>query len=140
MIQNESVLNEPPPRVLVDRLVPEGVWLRVDFWFPTRGVDGFKLNSDVRLQTKVALQHAGITPPITTINIFQPGDVLVSPERSADNKRKAEAAIAHDAEAARTVAENPQDNVDKQLEHAIHSVDEEASEDGKNLLRDDEAE
>jgi small conductance mechanosensitive channel len=55
-----GVLNDPPPRTLVEALEPDGVRLKVYFWTPTQGVDWFQLMSDAKLKAKVALQEAGI--------------------------------------------------------------------------------
>ena len=56
----KGILNDPPPRTLVDALEPGGVRLKVYFWTPTQGVDWFQLMSDAKLRAKVALQRAGI--------------------------------------------------------------------------------
>ena len=59
---HDGILDEPPPRVLVQALEAEGVRLRAAFWMPARGVDSLKILSDARLKAKVALQELGIRP------------------------------------------------------------------------------
>ena len=58
----EGLLQEPTPRALVQSLETNGVHIRATYWMPTKGVDGDKLQSDLRLKVKVALQKAGINP------------------------------------------------------------------------------
>jgi small-conductance mechanosensitive channel len=80
---HDGILDSPPPRTLVEALEAGGVRLRTYFWLPSRGVDAFKLQSDARLKTKVALQEAGITPPPTTLTLSLADRVdvsLVGPE------------------------------------------------------------
>ena len=74
---HDAILNDPPPRALVNDLLPTGVNLRVYFWMPTHGIDGFKVNSDAHLKVKVALQQAGIRPPSTPLSVSMAGRVPV---------------------------------------------------------------
>jgi small conductance mechanosensitive channel len=59
----DGLLQEPTPRTLVNALEPGGVHLRATYWLPTRGIDGDKLQSDLRLKVKVAFQKLGIASP-----------------------------------------------------------------------------
>ena len=49
----EGVLRDPPPRVLVEAMETNGIRLRAYYWVPVEGVDGLKLLSDLRLKSKV---------------------------------------------------------------------------------------
>ena len=40
-----------------------GVRLKASYWLPSRGIDGEKVQSDLRLRIKVGLQKAGSDPP-----------------------------------------------------------------------------
>ncbi len=75
--QHDGLLPDPAPRTLVEELTPAGVKLRAYFWFPTQGVDGFKILSDARLKAKVALQSAGISPPPAGVTLSVAGPVPV---------------------------------------------------------------
>ncbi len=73
----DGLLQEPTPRALVQALEANGVHLRASYWMPTRGIDGDKLQSDIRLKIKVALQKAGITPPSTYATVSVSGRIPV---------------------------------------------------------------
>lgn len=73
----EGLLQEPTPRALVQALEPNGVRLRASFWFSSKGLDGDKLQSDLRLKIKVALQKAGITPPSNYATVSVSGRIPV---------------------------------------------------------------
>ena len=51
-------LADPAPRAFLQDLEPGGVRLRGYYWFPTQGVDGDRLMSDLKLKVKVAMQAA----------------------------------------------------------------------------------
>ena len=71
----EGLLQEPTPRALVQSLETGGVHLRATYWLPTKGIDGDKLQSDLRLRIKVALQKLGITSPTelrSTVSVPEP--------------------------------------------------------------------
>ncbi len=59
----DGLLAEPKPRALVQALEVNGVRLKATYWMPTKGIDGDKIQSDLRLKIKVGLQKAGISPP-----------------------------------------------------------------------------
>lgn len=67
----EGLIQSPAPRVLVQALETQGVRLKATYWMPTKGVDGDKMQSDLRLRIKVGLQKAGISPPVqyTTLSV-----------------------------------------------------------------------
>ena len=54
-----GILDDPPPRALIDALEPDGVRIRVYFWAPTHDTDWGLLLSEAKLKTKVALQKIG---------------------------------------------------------------------------------
>jgi small-conductance mechanosensitive channel len=144
---HEAILDDPPPRVLVEELTPEGVKLRTHFWMPTHGVDGLKVNSDAKLKAKVALQEAGIRPPSTMLSLALASRVgvdvtQVTPEdRSLHEpahrppvvtETQARANLARDSRAADKASDvKPQDQV---IEHVRNMSTGDAAAEGANLL------
>jgi small conductance mechanosensitive channel len=151
---HDSLLPDPAPRTLVEELTPAGVQLRAYFWFPSRGVDGFKILSDARLKAKVALQEAGITPPPRGVSVAVAGPIpidlpggvpgggrwdrameqaptavgigpAITAEQAADNLRR-------DAQAAASADETP--THPDALEQILDVAGTAASEEGENLL------
>ncbi len=145
---HDAILNDPPPRALVNDLLPTGVNLRVYFWMPTHGIDGFKINSDARLKVKVALQEAGIRPPSTPLSVALAGRVPVdlseSPPADSDPNRtparttgdvseaQARANLAQDSQGARAAADQkPQDET---MQHVLRMTSGDAASEGENLI------
>jgi small-conductance mechanosensitive channel len=144
----EGLAVDPAPRALVDGLTPEGVRLRAYYWVPSKGVDGFKINSDALLRAKVALQQAGIAPPPTRVSVSAAGPIALDLARHGDRApddghapgrpataSEARANLAHDARTARaTSADSPaaQDDALKQVMDAAGGGD--VANEGQNLL------
>jgi small conductance mechanosensitive channel len=138
----DGLLQEPTPRALVEALEVGGVRLRATFWMPTKGIDGDKLQSDLRLKIKVALQKAGLTPDLNRARApiamapagpeGQPGDDEVgqpgggaTPQQVRDNLRK-DTRVAEAAEAA--------EHETSPIDRAIRQAEVEAATRGNNLL------
>ncbi len=144
-----EVLKEPPARALVEALEPNGVRLRAYFWMPVQGVDGFKLQSDVKLKVKVALQHAGITPPPTATLVSVVGTVPVEIARAHGplqtngvcqpnalvTPAQAKANLQHDARAAESMTATPTDGRPTPVEQALSESADDVSQEGTNLLK-----
>lgn len=137
---HQGILDEPPPRALVEALEPSGVRLRTYYWTPSRGVDGFKLASDARLAAKVALQQAGIQPPTTSLIVDLRGAPSTAPISPADRRRTAKADeresranLDQDRRAARDAAADP-DTGDQVVQHVINAAGNGVSQEGQNLL------
>jgi small conductance mechanosensitive channel len=160
----EGLLREPTPRALVQSLEPNGVHLRATYWMPMKGIDGDKLQSDLRLKIKVALQKAGITPPSTyatvsvsgriPVEMFQPqangngaanGNGHASGHDHADPESvvrpgavvtptKAEDNLRKDAQAADSCAAQPAAPEASPIDHAIKQAEANAVAEGNNLL------
>ena len=149
---HEAILKDPPPRALVEELAPAGVKLRAYFWMPTRGVDGFKVNSDAKLKAKVALQKAGIRPPATTFRMVTSEgipDGVNGAGRDQDDRNgaaadhppvvsrsQARANLAKDSRAADAAAEVKP--ADETLEHVRGMSGGDATTEGTNLIACDE--
>ena len=159
----DGLLQEPTPRTLVNALEPGGVRLRASFWLPTRGLDGDKIQSDLRLRIKVALQQLGITPP-TTYTVPQavavhdprangkapaqpngrgPGKPEPSPTpvatpstATAVTSERAEANLRKDSEAAYAAAESHAAPQASPIDHAIRQAEANAVAEGNNMLVD----
>jgi small conductance mechanosensitive channel len=147
---HDGVLAEPPARVLIEALESGAVRLRVYFWFAARGIDGFKLLSDVRLRVKVALQLAGITPPPSAVSLSLADAVpvtlaqtkdqapMVKPEqaatRQAMSRDQVQANLMHDTQVAETSSAKAPDAQNDLIGHVLHVADAEVSEEGENLL------
>jgi small conductance mechanosensitive channel len=150
----EGLLATPTPRALVQDLEPGGVHLRATYWMPTRGIDGDKLQSDLRLRIKVALQKLGITSP-TTYNpptpptptpIFDPkangkgvvqasnGNGTHPTEPATIAIDQAEANLRKDTEAAHQAAEAPAAPEASPIDHAIKQAEANAAAEGNNML------
>ncbi len=146
----EGLLGSPSPRALVQALEVAGVRLRATYWMPTKGIDGDKLQSDLRLRIKVEMQKVGITPPRdhATISVSGPvpvemiGDgsigrppheepvrpgAPVEPRQDQDNLRKDSQAV----ESAASEHDRPRVSP---IDHAIHQAQVEAATEGNNLL------
>jgi hypothetical protein len=149
---HEAILDDPPPRVLVEELTPEGVKLRTHFWMPTHGVDGLKVNSDAKLKAKVALQEAGIRPPSTMLSLALASRVGVDVTQATPEDRslrepahrppvvtetQARANLAQDSRAADRASDfKPKDEV---MKHVRSMAAGEAAAEGANLLADGDA-
>jgi small-conductance mechanosensitive channel len=149
---HEAILNDPPPRALVEELTPEGVKLRTHFWMPTHGVDGLKVNSDAKLKAKVALQEAGIRPPSTMLSLALASRVGVDVTQATPEDRslrepahrppvvtetQARANLAQDSRAADRASDvKPKDEV---MKHVRSMAAGEAAAEGANLLADGDA-
>jgi small-conductance mechanosensitive channel len=149
--EHEAILNDPPPRALVEELSQSGVKLRAYFWIPSTGVDGFKVVSDAKLKAKVALQQAGIRPPAMTYRMVTTDSLLSSSNPSAtngDNKHhdsidhgpvitrsQARANLAQDMKGAAAAAEvTPKDDV---MEHVRSMSGGDVTTEGTNLIASD---
>jgi small-conductance mechanosensitive channel len=144
--EHDAILKDPPPRALGEELNPIGVKLRVYFWMPTHGVDGFKVNSDAKLNAKVALQKAGIRPPASPVSLTvaarvpvdlsEPthGDPHRTPARPTGQitEAQARANLAEDSRGAQAAAdEKPKDEA---MQHVLRMSAGDAVSEGENLL------
>jgi len=60
MMKHPAVLTQPPPRVLIEELLPDGILLKAYYWVSTKRVDRWLLASQLRLAFKVAFMEASI--------------------------------------------------------------------------------
>ncbi len=149
----DGLLPEPAPRTLVAALESNGIRLKATFWLPIRGIDGDKVQSDLRLKIKVALQKAGITPPANYANLSITGKVpveILAPKPNGSSPRdhettlrpgvvvstsQVEENLRKDVEAADNTTLEPADTHASPIEHAIKQAEAEAAaEGGGNLL------
>jgi small-conductance mechanosensitive channel len=139
--ETKGVLADPPPRALIEALEPETVRIRAYFWAPSRNVDGFLLQSEAKLKTKVALQRAGVIGgksgaiPMTSDDgghssngLMEPSSI--SPAQAVTNRRRDEwaASAAGTGPAGASGAKTPVDRVLEQPESRV-------TEEGTNLLQ-----
>jgi small conductance mechanosensitive channel len=140
----EGLLPTPTPRALVQDLEPGGVHLRATYWMPNRGIDGDKLQSDLRLRIKVALQQLGITSPTTYVpptpptptTTFDPklnGNGTHPAEPSTPATDQAEVNLRKDTEAVHAV-ESPAAPEVSPIDHAIKQAEANAAAEGNNML------
>ncbi|WP_422928247.1 mechanosensitive ion channel family protein [Singulisphaera sp. PoT] len=144
----EGILSDPPPKVLVDGLEVNGVRIKAYYWIPVQGVDGMRLQSDTKLRAKVALQQAKITPPPANMSVSILGRVPIDIARAAPSSRlesavrpsnvvtsaQAEANLRKDTRAAEAAAATLQDGEATPAEHALNQAMAHVSEEGTNLL------
>ena len=156
----DGLLQEPTPRALVQALEVNGVHLRATYWMPTKGIDGDKLQSDLRLKIKVALQKAGITPPSTYATVSVSGRIPVemfepkvngnengsagrnghaAPESvvrpgSVVTPSQAELNLRKDSQAAETASAEVAQPEASPIDHAIHQAEVNAVAEGNNML------
>jgi small-conductance mechanosensitive channel len=142
---HEGLLPEPPPRALVEELRADGVRLKAYFWFPSQGVDGFKILSDARLRAKVALQQAGISPPSTGVTLTLAGRVPVdlvetngqtTPKAAAPTvtPQQAKANLIHDSRAAAAASGDSPDGHATPEQHVLSEAGSTVSDEGENLI------
>jgi small-conductance mechanosensitive channel len=154
---HEGLEDDPPPRTLVERIEAGNILLRTYFWFPARGVDRWKLLSDVQLAAKVALQKAGLgpVPPVMIVqfdqrNAPQPGsenarvgtpngDRAVAQARAdakmkEDETRKIESNIRQDTDAANKAAAQLPGDQKNEIEHALDIAGKGIGDEGRNLI------
>ena len=147
----DGLLQEPTPRALVQSLEADGVHLRATYWMPTRGIDGDKLQSDLRLKIKVALQKVGSTPPPPVAAAPAPVDVQEPHPTHGDHAHaepqppaihlatvaaahQAEANLRKDAEAAEHASAEVSAPEASPIDHAIHQAEVNAIAEGNNML------
>jgi small conductance mechanosensitive channel len=139
----KGILQDPPPRALVEALEPDGVKIRTYLWAPTRNVDWFQLLSEAKLKTKVALQQAGV---ITAEKAAQAqrgkqseptagpaGSSPPAPARAAANLRR-------DAQAAATRNGTNGNGAATPVDRVLEQPETRVSEEGTNLLKGSRAE
>jgi small conductance mechanosensitive channel len=144
----EGVLHDPPPRVLVEALETNGIRLRAYYWVPVEGVDGLKLLSDLRLKSKVALQQAGIAPPpmgvlvsiigrvpveLLDVNGRSPSEATLRP-RAVVTPAQADVNMRMDKKAAENLSAVPANGETSVVDHVMSSAETHVSEEGTNLL------
>lgn len=100
-----AVLDDPEPLVLVDRLGPATVDLRVYFWLDGRKHSWLKVRSSVLRLVKRALQDAGISLPDEAREVVFPGGVPVVVRVTEEVSAPPSAMRPPVTEAAATVAE-----------------------------------
>ena len=149
--EQDGVLKDPPPRALVESLDRDGVLLRAYFWMPSRGIDGFKLFSDVKLRAKVALQKIGITPPPTFAEmtvVGQNGANVVAKDgthpraatpTTSSTRTQAELNLRRDSRAVAQVCNQPATGTSTPVEHVMNESESRVSEEGQNLIGDAES-
>ena len=144
----EGVLRDPPPRVLVESLETNGIRLRVYYWVPVEGIDGLKLLSDLRLKSKVALQQAGIAPPPMGVLVSIVGRVPVEllevngqsqshttlRPRSVVSPEQADVNMRMDKKVAASLTAVPVNGETSVVDHVMNSAETHVSEEGTNLL------
>ena len=152
----DGLLQEPTPRALVQSLETNGVHLRATYWLPTKGIDGDKLQSDLRLKIKVALQKSGITPPSSYATVSVSGRIPVEllDAKAMGNGRgnghdapssvvrpgavvtasQAEANLRKDTEAADNAAAEVAAPEASPIDHAIKQAEANAVAEGNNML------
>jgi small conductance mechanosensitive channel len=144
----EGVLRDPPPRVLVESLETNGIRLRAYYWVPVEGIDGLKLLSDLRLKSKVALQQAGIAPPPMGVLVSIVGRVPVEllevngqsqshttlRPRSVVSPEQADVNMRMDSKVAASLTAVPVNGETSVVDHVMSSAETHVSEEGTNLL------
>jgi small-conductance mechanosensitive channel len=126
----EGLLQEPTPRSLVCALETGGVRLRSTYWMPTKGIDADKLQSDLRLKVKVALQKVGITSPTKYAPVGSIPDETSEPHLNG----QAEANLRKDTEAAETSTSEVARPEVSPIDHAIKQAEVNAVAEGNNML------
>lgn len=149
----DGVLHDPPPRALVEALEPGGVRLKAYYWVAVQGTDWVKVNSDAKLQVKVALQQAHVlTAPAAEADLAA---VTAAPSASApasvsalpapaggrpgesirvDYASRAESNLRQDAHAAEAARTAPPSGEPTPVERALNQAETRVSDEGANLL------
>lgn len=152
--EHDDLLPDPSPRALVEELNPAGVLIRAYFWFPSKGVDGFKILSDARLKAKAALQEAGITPPPMGVSLAVASRIPIELARAGVGRqgtastsaplavgtgpivtaKQARENLQRDVQAAESGNETPSHS--DAMEHVLDMAGNTVSNEGQNLLAD----
>jgi small-conductance mechanosensitive channel len=140
----KGVLEEPPPRALVEALEPGGIRLRAYLWSPTRDVDWFQVMSEAKLRAKVALQQAGVIgpaagPPAGKAD-GRPGAADCPAPAPTVTAQQAAVNIRRDARAADAVPPPAGNGRAMRMEHVLDQPESRVSEEGANLLKGTRAE
>ena len=149
LAENDSIDDDPPPRALVEALEPNGVRIRAYFWFPTKGVDGFKLNSDVKLAAKAALQKAGVALGLPPVSVLVPREVPIGLRRAIETVRPGDEAncltaeqtranIRHDTHAAENASAETSPEDFNVMEHALNVAEDRVGDEGTNLIEEED--
>jgi small conductance mechanosensitive channel len=133
-----GILQDPPPRALVEALEPDAVRIRAYLWAPTRNADWLQLLSEAKLKTKVALQQAGVIRPAPTA-AQSPVDGQSRIARATTDSppattHRAAANLRRDSQAA---ASHPGTNESKKetpVDRVLEEPETRVSEEGTNLL------
>jgi len=143
----DGVLHDPPARALVEALEPGGVRLKAYYWVAVQGTDWAKVNSDAKLQVKVALQQAHVlTAPAAESDVaataaaaphvtpaVPAGGRLGEPIR-VDYASRAESNLRKDAHAAEAARTAPTGGQPTPVERALNQAETRVSDEGANLL------
>ena len=140
-----GILRDPPPRALIESLEPDGVKIRAYLWAPTQNADWFKLLSEAKLKTKVALQQAaGIGtgtnvpatqadgPSVSTRCAGGPQSARASP--AAANLRRDARAVDDNASGAGRAGANGK-RAETPVTRVLNEPETRVSEEGANLLK-----
>ena len=143
----KGILNDPPPRTLVEALESGGVRLRADFWTPTHNIDWFQLLSDAKLQTKVVApagrhhRHARRPAGRCRGQARRPGAgnsngaPAPSPAAATAAEQQAAANLARDVRAARNAPTAVVANGETPVARALQEPETRVSNEGENLLK-----
>ncbi len=128
----KGILDDPPPRALVEALEPDGVRIRAYLWAPSQNADWFALLSEAKLKTKVALQQAGVI-----------GAAKVAPSSLASQSETTQneaANLKRDSQAAAAAPHANGNGTSTPVDRALAQPETRVSNEGTNLLKESRAE
>ena len=151
--EQDGILDDPAPRAFLQELEPGGVRLRAYYWFPTQGIDGDKLLSDLKLKVKVKMQEAKIAPPPSQVIALSvlgrlPVEMIESEKKAAEvcdvrpvvSADEAKANLRRDSQAAASASPVDSPSHTTAVEHAREQEESRVGDEGENLLETAHAE
>jgi small-conductance mechanosensitive channel len=143
--EHEGLEEDPRPRTLLEAIEPGGIRLRSYFWFPARGIDRWKLLSDLQLAAKVALQKAGINPAQAPLVVQVSGESPLEILRAragapggagepALTTDEVQANLRHDTEAASVATAQLPEDQENEISRALSNAGNGIGEEGRNLI------
>jgi small conductance mechanosensitive channel len=134
----KGILQDPPPRALVEALEPDGVKIRAYLWAPTRNADWLQLLSEAKLKTKVALQQAGVIGPPAKNSAAPANGSSKTPQHSTDappsTTNQAAANLKRDSQAASSHSSANESGKETPVNRVLDEPETRVSEEGTNLL------
>jgi small conductance mechanosensitive channel len=135
-----GILQDPPPRALVEALEPDAVRIRAYLWAPTRNADWLQLLSEAKLKTKVALQQAGVigtaatVAPAPAVGQSRASHQTTAADPSPAPANRAAANLRRDSQATTARSRDDEEKRETPVDRVLEEPETRVSNEGANLL------